>query len=227
MFLNEYFTGDGLRKKEKPMFQKDGYCIYREMSAVLTILIFLHVVGCASDSHTAKGASKGAATGALAGAVGGLVGALVFGGDPLDRAARGAVYGGATGAVVGAVAGSEKDRKEKRQNEADLAKLRQEIGDDAFDGLEALAECRHDESLRQAAKAQESENPNHALAGLWLEVLSHADQREEAAARKLFPVLVEKDWDIATESQAEETMREALNELMDIRQEYNLPRVCE
>jgi hypothetical protein len=37
--------------------------------------------------------------------------------------------------------------------------------------------------------------------------------------------VVEKDWDIQTESQAEEAMRKAINGLMDIRQAYKLPRV--
>ena len=184
------------------------------------------LAGCASDSYTAKGASRGAATGALSGAVGGLVSALVFGGDPVDRAARGAVYGGAVGATAGAIAGSEVDKQVKAQQEAGLAQLRKDIGEDAYNGLEALAHCKHDVSLRQATKAQQSQNPNYSLAGLWLEVLSYADQREEAKARALFPSLVEKDWDINGEAQAEEVMRRALNELMIIRQEYQLPRVC-
>jgi len=188
--------------------------------------LLTQVAGCASDSYTAKGASRGAATGALSGAVGGLVSALVFGGDPIDRAARGAVYGGAVGATAGAIAGSEVDKKAKAQQEAGLAQLRMDIGEDAYNGLEALAECRHDVSLRQATKAQQSRNPNYSLAGLWLEVLSYADQREEAKARALFPSLVEKDWDIKSEAQAEEVMRTALNELMMIRGEYQLPRVC-
>jgi len=154
------------------------------------------------------------------------VSALVFGGDPIDRAARGAVWGGTTGAVAGGMAGSQADKKLQQQREAELAKLRLKIGDDAFGCLEALADCQHDVSLQQAAKAQQSDNPNYALAGLWLEVLNYADRRDEAQARSLFPDLVKKDWDIKTESQAEETMRKALNALMDIRQEYKLPRVC-
>ena len=81
-------------------------------------------------------------------------------------------------------------------------------------------------SLRQAAKAQQSKNPNYALAGLWLEILNYGDQQDEAKARSLFPTLVQKDWDIKTEAQAEDTMRKALNELMNIRQEYKMPRVC-
>ena len=205
---------------------KENRC--KSATAILAVCwLTFQLAGCASDSHTAKGASKGAATGAIAGAAGGLVSALVFGGDPLDRAARGAVYGGTTGAVAGAVAGSEADRREKQQKEAQIDKLRKEIGNDAFDGLAALAECRHDSALNKAGKAQASDNPNYALAGLWLEVLSYADQRKEQQARNLFPKVVEKDWNIKNESQAEEAMRKTLNGLMDIRQEFKLPRVCQ
>ena len=196
----------------------------------LLVLVIVGLVtqltGCASDSYAAKGAGKGATTGAVSGAVGGIFSALVFGGDPAEAAARGAVYGGAAGATAGAIAGSEEDRQVKQQQEAQLAKLRQKIGDDTFTGLEALADCRHDVSLQQAAKAQKSENPNYALAGLWLEVLSYADQKDETKARSLFPTLVKKDWNIKSETQAEEAMRKALNSLMDIREEYKLPRVC-
>lgn len=209
------------------MFEKKKYRSYRIFLAVIIVLWFgLQMAGCASDSYTAKGATRGATSGAVAGAVGGLVSALVFGGDPVESAARGAVYAGAAGAAAGAMAGSQVDRQVQQQREAELAKLRREIGDDAFESLEALADCRHEVSLRQAAKAQQSKNPNYALAGLWLEVLNYGDQRNEAKARRLFPTLVEKDWDIKSESQAEDMMRKSLNALMDIRQEYNLPRVC-
>jgi hypothetical protein len=200
----------------------------------LTILVFLlatvgfvtQLAGCASGSYAAKGAGQGATSGAVSGAVGGLVSGLVFGGDPLDRAARGAVYGGAVGATAGAMAGSQVDKKVKAQQEASLAQLRKDIGEDAYNGLEALADCKHDATLQQAAKAQQSQNPNYQLAGLWLEVLSYADQGEESKARALFPTVVEKDWDIKSEAQAEEVMRKALSDLMSIREEYKLPRVC-
>ena len=194
--------------------------------AFVAVCLAVHLTGCASDSYAAKGAGKGASTGAVSGAVGGIFTALVFGGDPAEAAARGAVYGGAVGATAGAVAGSEADRKVKEQQEAQLAKIRQQIGEEAFTGLEALADCHHDVSLQQAAKAQKSENPNYALAGLWLEVLTYGDMKEETKARSLFPTVVTKDWDIKSEAQAEETMRKALNALMDIREEYKLPRVC-
>jgi len=57
-------------------------------------------------------------------------------------------------------------------------------------------------------------------------VLSYADQGNESRARSLFPVVVETDWDIKSEAQAETTMRDTLNKLMDIREQYSLPRVC-
>ena len=209
------------------MFEMKRYPCYRVALVVFVVLwVGLQMAGCASDSYTAKGATKGATSGAVAGAVGGLVSALVFGGDPVESAARGAVYAGAAGAAAGAMAGSQVDKQVQQQREAQLAMVRREIGEDAFGGLEALADCEHDVSLRQAAKAQQSKNPNYALAGLWLEVLNYGDQRNEAKARSLFPTLVEKDWDIKSESQAEDMMRKSLNRLMEIRQEYNLPRVC-
>lgn len=194
--------------------------------AFVTVWLAVQLTGCASDSYTAQGATRGATTGAVSGAVGGIFTALVFGGDPAEAAARGAVYGGAVGGTAGAIAGSEADRKVKEQQEAQLAKLRQEIGDETFTGLEALADCRHDVSLQQAAKAQKSENPNYSLAGLWLEVLTYGDMKDEAKARSLLPTLVKDDWNITSDAQAEETMRKALNSLMNIREEYKLPRVC-
>ena len=193
---------------------------------LVLVILTTQITGCASDSYTAQGATRGATTGAVSGAVGGIFTALVFGGDPAEAAARGAVYGGAVGGTAGAIAGSEADRKVKEQQEAQLAKLRQEIGDETFTGLEALADCKHEVSLRQATKAQKSENPNYSLAGLWLEVLTYGDMKDEANARSLFSTLVQKDWNIKSDVQAEETMRKALNSLMDIREEYKLPRVC-
>jgi hypothetical protein len=185
---------------------------------------------CTSGSAAGEGAARGAATGAAAGAVGGLVSALVFGGDPVERAARGAVWGGSTGAVAGAVSGAQVDRQRQQQVQQELDDsldaLRQDIGDDAFDGLGDLADCRHAKVHKHAEKAMTAENPNHALAGLWLQVLTHADERNEAAARELFPNVVEKDWDIENEAEAEAAMRQGLNDLGDIREAYGLPRVC-
>jgi hypothetical protein len=65
-----------------------------------------------------------------------------------------------------------------------------------------------------------------ALAGLWLEILNYADSGQESKARALFPTLVKQDWNIETTTQAETKMREGVTALGDIREKYDLPRVC-
>ncbi len=190
------------------------------------LVVLLGILLSACGEYAAKGAGTGATTGAVSGAVGGLVSALVFGGDAGDAMARGAVYGGAVGATAGAMGGAQVDKKVEQQRQATAEALRTKIGDDAYDGLEALADCKHDVSLKQAELARQSDNPNFSLAGLWLEVLNYADQGNEARARELFPEVVAKDWDIKTEAEAEANMRETLTKLMDIREQYKLPRTC-
>lgn len=192
----------------------------------LIILMLFGLLLAACGEYAAKGAGSGATTGAVSGAVGGLVSALVFGGDPAEAAARGAVYGGAVGATAGAMGGAQIDKQVAQQREATADALRSRIGDDAFKGLEALADCDHAVALQQATLARQSENPNFSLAGLWLEVLSHADKGDETKASALFTDVVKTDWDINNEAQAETTMRDTLNKLMDIREQYNLPRTC-
>ena len=159
-----------------------------------------------------------------------LVSALVFGGDPVDSAARGAVWGASTGAVAGAMGGAQMDKAEKAkleaQREAQIQQLKVDIGEDAFNGLEALAECKHEIAAAYGRTAAKSGNKNHALAGLWMEVLAYGDGGEADKARALFPDLVANDSEIKSEAQADETMQKALQKLMDIRQEYKLPRTC-
>ena len=198
----------------------------RTNSFKFLLVIFLGFQLSACGEYAAKGAGTGATTGAVSGAVGGLVSALVFGGDAGEAMARGAVYGGAVGATAGAMGGAQVDKKLEQQRDATAEALRTKIGDDAYEGLEALADCKHDVSLKQASLARQSDNPNFSLAGLWLEVLSYADQGNEARARELFPEVVTDDWNIESEAEAEADMRQTLTKLMDIREQYSMPRVC-
>ena len=198
----------------------------RTKSSKFLPVLILGALLSACGEYAAKGAGTGATTGAVSGAVGGLVSALVFGGDAGDAMARGAVYGGAVGATAGAMGGAQVDKKVEQQRQATAEALREKIGDDAYDGLEALADCKYDVSLKQAELARQSDNPNFSLAGLWLEVLSYADQGNEARARELFSEVVTKDWNIESEAEAEAEMRKTLTKLMDIREQYNMPRVC-
>ena len=64
------------------------------------------------------------------------------------------------------------------------------------------------------------------LAGLWVEVLTLADSKQEDRARTIFPIIVSKDPRISSEDQAEERMCSALQRLMDIRGDYKLPKTC-
>ena len=193
--------------------------------ATAVILTFIIFPSCSQQSMQRAG--QGAASGAAVGAVGGMVTALVFGGNVGEAAARGAVYGGSTGAAAGAMSGAVADSNQKKAQEAaELEALRKRLGDDAFNGLAALVECKHEVAQGYARTAAKSGNADFSLAGLWLQVITYADSRQEDQARALFPELVEKDNDLSTESQAETEMQAAVQKLKDIRQEYKLPREC-
>ena len=199
-------------------------------SLFILLVLAMQISGCATDSNAAKGAGKGATTGAMAGAVGGMATALIFGGNVGEAAARGAVYGGASGAVVGGMSGASVDKQvaaeEQAERDRKIAEFRDEIGDDAFNGFVALAECKHDIAIANAREARKSRNRNHALAGLWIEILTEADRKNPDAANTLFPELVSSDKQIKTVGEAESRAGDALLELGEIRVEYDLPKDC-
>ena len=192
------------------------------------------LAGCAGSSYTTQGAAKGAARGAAAGAVGGIISALVFGGDVGDAAARGAVVGGTVGAVSGGVAGSRQDkavaaRKEaerQAQQTAELEQLKSMLGEDAFNGLEALTDCKHDVAYANAREAGRSPKPDFALAGLWVEALTEADRQKWPEARALFSPIKARDRDIQTETDFDGALKEALSDLADVRREYGMAATC-
>jgi len=193
---------------------------------VLLLLFFIASGLTACSGHSAERAGQGAVVGGIVGAAGRTVTALVFGGNVGEAGARGMVYGATTGAVSGAVVGAQEDQAQKAQREKKIEKLKNDIGEDAFNGLSALANCKHDVALGYAKTAAASDNKDYALAGLWIEVLTEADRKQEGRARALFPDLIAKDTRISSEAQAEERMRSALQRLMDIRGEYHLPKAC-
>jgi len=196
--------------------------------SVAVILLFVFIVSglAACSKRSVERAGQGATMGGVVGAAGGMVTALVFGGNVGEAAARGMVYGATTGGVSGAIVGTQEDKAQKAQRDKTTEKLKNDLGEDAFNGLAALANCKHEVALGYAKTAAASENKDYALAGLWIEVLALADRKQEDRARTLFPDLVAKDTRISSEAQAEERMRSALQRLMDIRGEYNLPKTC-
>ena len=188
--------------------------------------------GCAKDSYAAKGAAEGAKTGAIAGAVGGIVTSMIFGGNVADAAARAAVFGASSGAVVGGMAGSNIDKVENAPSappadpENDLARMRDELGVDAYNGIVALSDCKHDVAIANAREARNSDNADYQLAGLWIEALAEADRQQEPAARDLYPEIVQRDDELTSNSDAEARLRNGLQELGDIRVTYGMPAVC-
>ncbi len=199
--------------------------MFRHISSVLLVAaLVISTSGC--GTYAGQGAVEGGATGALSGAVGGAFTSLIFGGDVLEGAARGAAWGGAVGATAGAISGSQVDKQVEQKQQDEWAALKARIGPDAYDGLGALAECNYVDAFAKAELAQGSSNADYSLAGLWLEVLSYADKREEQKARSLYPSVISADDQVSNSAEAEETMRKVLTQLMDIREEFSKPRVC-
>jgi hypothetical protein len=190
-------------------------------------LVASFIVGCAGAG---EGAVKGAAGGALAGAASGLISALVWGGDPGEHMARGATAGATVGAVAGAVEGSSRARAEKEnkaaQEQRELDLFRREIGDSAFNGVIALVECKHEVAVANGRAAAKSMNGNHALAGLWVQALSFADQGDDASLDVITPEIIRWDREMADGSQVQFELDKAHNDLVDIRTENLLPQSC-
>ena len=195
---------------------------------LLAAILTLGATACSTEST--RGAAQGAAGGAAVGAIGGMVSALVFGGNVGDAAARGAVWGGSTGAVSGGIHGAQKAENtrqaEDRRVNAEFEKLRQKIGDDAYRGLEALANCKHAVAIAYAEAAQNDKNDDYALSGYWLEVMSVAETGGESAAEGMLPELVERDNKLSSVSQARVLLVEVMNDLEDVREESGTSRTC-
>ena len=185
-------------------------------------------LGCTSNQKA--GAAKGGTRGAVAGAAAGVVGALIFGDDVGDAAARGAVWAGTAGAVSGAMAGTDADRREaeqeRKQAEKKLRELRKRIGEDAFNGLAALADCKHEVALAYASTAARSENAAYAEAAIWLRAMTYVETGQEGQAAELYPELVEKDEHAKDVDDVRERVMHALETVRDYREKEGRPRFC-
>jgi hypothetical protein len=201
-----------------------------EMNGTKLILLVCFIVGsnAGCSATSAQRAGEGALTGAAAGAVGSMFAAAIFGGDVGDAAARGAAWGAGAGAVTGAITGSQEDARHKeqeaaearRQEQAYLNALREEIGPDTFAGLEALTDGKHQVALAYARTAMESSEVRYVRAGHWLEAMTHQDLDDVRAVADCLPMLVEVDPEIANQLQARETLDELARGLADIRERY-------
>jgi len=195
--------------------------------AIILVAVSLSVA-CAGAG---EGAIKGAGAGALAGAASGLVSALVWGGDPGEHMARGATAGATMGAIGGAVEGSNRTRANKdyqaAQEQLELEQFRRDIGDDAFDAIVALAECKQEVASANARVAATSTNSNHALAGLWVQALTLEDKGDEAGLLAISSEIIRWDREISNHSQFVEELDRVYRDLVNIRSEYALPLSCD
>jgi hypothetical protein len=186
----------------------------------LTLCAWLLTACSGSTSHTAEGAKSGATSGAIGGAVGGLVSSLIFGGDPLARAASGAAIGAASGAAIGASSGASRDKKEKDRYVA-------ELGQHNYDGFVALADCHYDKALELAAKGQQYKDPHYAVAGVWLETITYADQNQYDKAAELYPTLEKNDPDLLDRKDTERQLRDSVRKLRNIRVDFGRSPQCD
>ena len=194
------------------------------------LVLLLSVSATGGCAGAGEGAVEGAATGALAGAASGLVTALVWGGDAGEHMARGAAAGATVGAIGGAVHGSQKAKAEENYNAAqeqqEIEQFRRDIGNDAFDGVVALAECKQEVALANARVAAQSTNSNHALAGLWVQALTYEDQGDTTSLAALRPEILQWDRGINSEEEFQRELAAAYRDLVQIRADYSLPLSC-
>ena len=95
-----------------------------------------------------------------------------------------------------------------------------------FAGVVALVDCKHPVALANAQGATDSTNGNHALAGLWVQALTLADQGDVSGLHEVTPEIIRWDRAIANTSQFNIELEKAHDDLMDIRSDYMLPRSC-
>lgn len=196
----------------------------RVLQASMALMCAIILTAC--SGQTGKRATQGAGAGAAAGAVGGVVSALVFGGDVGDAMARGAVWGASTGAVSGAIAGSQEDQALRKKEEKAAGKLKNELGEDAYSGLVALAQCKHSVALSYASIARKLDRKEYARAGLWLEALTYADQGKKEEARGMFNAIISADPDVGNEAEAEVGLDKAMQGLLNIREKHMESDTC-
>lgn len=120
---------------------------------------------------------------------------------------------------------AEKDYETARQQQ-EPEMFRRDIGNDAFDGVVALAECKQEVAIANGRVAAQSTNSNHALAGLWVQALTFQDQRNETGLDGIRAEIIQWDRSIEDESAFDRELADVYQGLLDIRAEYLQPVNC-
>jgi len=208
-----------------------NFMYFAQLRNVFSIIILAGIIastGCSQNQTS--GAAKGATTGAIAGAAGSMMVALVFGGDVGEAAARGAVYGGTAGAVTGTISGTAKDNAEAeqlaRERQKEIEKFREEIGSDAFAGVQALVQCKYEVAAAYGKTASRSANPDYALAGTWLQALTLQDQGNAEDATAILDEIITRDPRVSKQAEVLSALNAYQTSLETLRQELELPAKC-
>jgi hypothetical protein len=159
-----------------------------------------------------------------------MISAVIFGGDVGNAAARGAAWGASVGAVSGAVQGASADAARTQRAEAservrievEIARIRAELGPDAFTSLERLVDGKHDAALAYARTAQRASNKDYAIAGLWLEAVAYYDSGQQVEAAGMIPKLTAAEPALASETDARAILVDLHEGLLEIREAFGV-----
>ncbi len=197
------------------------------------VAILAVALACASSESQREHTGESAVQGAMIGAIGGLLVAGMFDLSVATPVGIGAAVGAAGGAAIGAStppnAGPDDPTKPGdppavlREQQR---KLRAQLGPSAYAGLEALAACRHDEALTWAKNAAYTDNPDHALAGVWLTAVTYGDAGRIEEASAVLPQIVARDPRVSSEDAARRLVDQRVVQIQDIRVSYGQPATC-
>jgi len=195
------------------------------LGVLLLSILLLTLCSCGKQSGTR--AVQGGATGTAAGVVGGLVSALIFGGDVGEAVAYGAVWGASTGAVSGAIIGHQEDKAIKKQEmEQARKKLIKELGEDGYEGLKALVQCKHPVAHSYANLSMNSKKKQYLETGKWLDILAYADAGDTEKANSMLPEVIEIDAGVNSLDEAQKFLEHSLTGVKNIRGQYGLAKTC-
>jgi hypothetical protein len=131
-----------------------------------------------------------------------------------------------SGAVQGAQADSARQQRaessERARQEAEIRRIREELGEDAFASLERLVDGKYDAALAYARAAQRSEVVEHSRAGLWLEALTYYDAGQTSEAGELIPALMAAEPKLAPEADTRAILVDLHEGLLEIREAFGV-----
>jgi len=190
----------------------------------------------ACTENVAGGAAEGAGRGAAAGAIGALVVGVIFD-DPNigERMARSAVAGAAIGGTVGAAQGADKDARGRQAaaaqeqfaaNEAELAELRREVGDEVYLALLDLAACDRERAVAAADRIYAASEDRTKVYALYVKAIAAADAGDTPRAMALYAELAVRDPEAGDAAHIRRDVEEMVAYIRAERARYDVSPTC-